>query len=550
MVTPSLSTLIAILVLFGLLFAMVRRPWTAIGMLVYLLCFVLLISFVKQAYLGMAMSLADVYFFLLRPVENFHLFINYPLLGVSLLGICLGFALCLFVGVRFEQPLHHLTHARHGRWIRISTATASLIVGVTAAVLSSAASRAKSLDSNVYTAFQDMYEAPPIVGAIDRLNAFFDNRNTDAVLPPRREQTRFAMPDSQTTAEFSGVRPDIFLILEESTFDPTLIQGCVPKDCDNTMLHPINAAQRTQQGPLLVHSSGGGTWLSEFALMSGFDWHVFGRGGAYAPVSLAPRLQDPLPKRLHALGYRTIGVYPTNGNFLSAESAYKHYGFDEFYAAPDLDLPNDWQKAYDHLVFEKALALVDRNDDPRPVFLFVLTIRNHGPHGEGNVPIPAAFQHAVQTHGVWLGDYLARMRESSSDFARLAAQWLKSSRPRVIGWFGDHQPEAAWDFTQHPEKLIRDRLASNVTDKQLPYVTQYQLSANFGDRNTAVSKEALDIAYLGEQIRSFAGLPLDASDSATHEVAVTCKGMMLACADHALINDYLSYRIYQLDAVH
>jgi hypothetical protein len=141
------------------------------------------------------------------------------------------------------------------------------------------------------------------------------------------------------------------------------------------------------------------------------------------------------------------------------------------------------------------------------------------------------------------------MRDSSTDFTQLAGQWLKSPRPRIIGWFGDHQPEAAWDFTQHPEHLQRERMATNVTDKQFQYLTQYQLSANFGDRNQRVSRDALDIAYLGEQLLFFAGLPLDNGASISREVAAACNGMMLSCADHALIGDYLSYRIYQLGAV-
>jgi hypothetical protein len=529
---------------------MVRRPWTAAAMLLYLLCFVLLISFVKQAYLGVAMSLADVYFFLLRPAENFHLFINYPLLGLSLLGAGLGFALCLVAGLRFERPVHLMARPRHGRWMRITTALASLLLGFGTALMSSEQSRAQVNDDDVFAAFQAMYEMQQVGGVVNRLNLFFNNRSAEASLPAMRTQTRFTVPTAPAAAGFAGIRPDIFMVLEESTFDATLIRDCAPSDCDNTMLHPLTSAQRSQQGPLLVHSTGGGTWLAEFALMSGFDWRVFGRGGAYAPVSLAPRLHDALPERLRALGYRTIAVYPTDGNFLSAQSAYGYYGFEEFYGASDLNLPGDWQEIYDHVIFDKALQLAQRTDDPRPVFIFVLTIRNHGPHGEGNVPVPLAFHKAEQQHGAALADYLARMRESSTDFTHLAEQWLNSSRPRVLGWFGDHQPEAAWDVTQHPALLQRDHVATNVTEKQVEYLTQYQLSANFGEHNQLVSREALDISYLGEQLLSFAGLPLDAGANVARQVAVTCRGMMLNCADHALINDYLSYRIYQLAEVH
>jgi hypothetical protein len=285
--------------------------------------------------------------------------------------------------------------------------------------------------------------------------------------------------------------------------------------------------------------------------MSGFDWRVFGRGGAYAPISLAPRLHDTLPERLRGLGYRTVAIYPTDGNFLSAQSAYGYYGFDEFYAARDLHLPDDWHEVYDHVVFDKTLALIqrsDRKDDLRPVFVFALTIRNHGPHGAVGARSSSAL-HAPTRLGVELNDYLARMRDSSNDFTRLAKQWLKSPRPRVIGWFGDHQPEAAWDFTQDPRRLQRDRMATNVSEKQFPYLTQYQLSANFGERTQVLSRDALDISYLGAQLLGFAELPLNAGAMAADEVAASCKGMMLSCSDHALIADYLSYRIYQLGAV-
>ena len=283
--------------------------------------------------------------------------------------------------------------------------------------------------------------------------------------------------------------------------------------------------------------------------MSGFDWRVFGRGGAYAPVSLAPRLREALPAHLRKLGYRTIAVCPTSGNFLSAQTAYKDYGFDEFYSADDLKLNDDWTELYDHTMFDNALKLAQNANDPRPVFVFVLTIRNHGPHGDGAVDIPDNFNHAKQQFGTALADYLGRMRDSSDDFTHLAAQWLNSPRPRVIGWFGDHQPEAAWDFTQHPELMLRDRLAPNVKIENTKYLTQYQLSANFGDHQQAISHDAIDISYLGTQLLSFAGVSLTAGENASREVEVKCDGMMVLCPDHELINDYLSYRIHELHEV-
>lgn len=550
MILPSLSTVIAILIIYGVLFSLAHRVWTALAMTTYVVCFVLLLSVVKQSYLGVAATLADVVFFLMHPKENFHLFVHYPMLGVLLLTLLLGFASCLIVGLKLEKPIHQRIRPPHRHSIRIAVAAISVALSAGAVWATSSASRTQVTEGDVFDAFESMYQLQNVSGIVYRLNLFFNNRSMEPTLPAAREQQRFKLSNLATTNNPSVIRPDIFMILEESTFDSTLIANCDPAQCDNAMLHPLSFSTRTQQGPLLVHSTGGGTWLSEFAFMSGFDWRLFGRGGAYAPVSIAPRLQEPLPEHLRRLGYRTVAVCPTGGNFLSAQTAYQHYGFDEFYSADDLKLESDWTELYDHTMFEHALKLSQRDGDTRPVFVFVLTIRNHGPHGEGAIELSEEFQRVQAKHGPYLADYLSRMRDSSEDFTQAAKQWLSSTRPRVIGWFGDHQPEAAWDVTQHHELLQRDRVPTNITEQQIEYITQYQLSANFGDQLHDAAHEAIDISYLGSQLIAFAGLPPTAGEHVARDVAIQCNGMMITCKDRELINDYLSYRIHELKEIH
>jgi hypothetical protein len=339
------------------------------------------------------------------------------------------------------------------------------------------------------------------------------------------------------------------MVLEESTFDPTLIARCPLPQCDSSLLHPLRRAAANEQGALLVHSTGGGTWLSEFAFLSGFDWRVFGRGGAYAPVSVAPRLQNALALRLRHAGYRTIAVCPTDGNFLSARSAYASYGFEEFHAAEDLHFGANWHSVRDAEVFERALELAARGDDPRPLFLFVLTIRNHGPHGEPGASIPKDLAGVRKRTSAGLADYLGHMRDSASEYTALARRWLASPRPRVIGWFGDHQPETAWDFTANPGALRAARLPGNLPAGQLQYLTRWQLSANFPALTAPPDAGALDLAFLGTRLLRFAGLPLDPEERATLSLAAQCHGLMLGCANRELVADYLSYRIHELRSV-
>ena len=215
-------------------------------MLLYVLCFVLLISVSKQHYLGVAATLADVVFFLSHPKENFHLFINYPLLGILLLVSLLGFAACVVAGLKLERPLHHKVRSPHRRWMRITAATASLALSVGVILSTSAATHAQVKESDIFDAFESMYALQDVNGVVNRMNAFFNNRSMEATVPAIHEQHIFHKPDTSSTGDFNGIRPDIFMILEESTFDPTLIANCDADECDNAMLHPLSVATRTQ----------------------------------------------------------------------------------------------------------------------------------------------------------------------------------------------------------------------------------------------------------------------------------------------------------------
>jgi len=542
----SLSTTVATLVCLALTFALTRRVVTSIAATAYLLLAVLVSSLVKEAHLGVALALADVNFFLLRPAENFKLFVNYPKLGLALIFLLAGWIAFLWIGARKER-VNGWMSAPFGKWLRVGTAFAALVLAASGSFLAAESSHARVNDGDAYAAFLAMYEMQNVKGPIARLNVFFNNRSMEASIPEFRKQHRFLMTDAPHV--LGATLPDIMLVLEESTFDPQLVRACPPTLCDYSLLHPIKSAKRNQQGPLLVHTTGGGTWLAEFAVLSGLDWRVFGRGGAYAPVSLAPRLKHALPQYLRALGYRTVAVYPTDGNFLSATLAYQHYGFDEFYDRRDLGLPDDWPQTRDRMVFDKALRLAAKSGDARPVFVFVLTIRNHGPHGANPKQIPQEFAALGKQTDPSFTDFLARMRDSSQDYAALSKSWLSSDRPRVLAWFGDHQPEAAWDLTGDVKRLNFQRVATNTRSEHSKYLTFYQFAANFGMPSRTHFAAAIDLSYLGAELLSFADLPLDAGSIAARQTAAACNGLLLDCADRALVADYLSYRIHDLRSV-
>ena len=553
-----MSTLIALGVVLGLLLALTRRPLTSTALTLYVAATLLVASIVKQSFLGMPLTLADVRFFLLRPAVNAALFTNYPLLGLALIAL-LGYGIAVAAAGRKLEPRSALLSApRLGAALRVALALAPLLAmgaGLRAPPPRAGAGAGDGTPDNfdAWQAFLTLHDMERPAGPLARLAIFFDNRDIIATLPPLRAQTRF--PESEEAASDAVAAPpplhlpDILMVLEESTFDPRLIARCPLAQCDSSLLHAPRRARANEQGALLVHSTGGGTWLAEFAFLAGFDWRAFGRGGAYAPVSLAPRLRRSLPLRLRAAGYRTIAVCPTDGNFLNARSAYASYGFEEFHAAEDLNFGSNWHSVRDAEIFERALEIAARPLDARPVFLFVMTIRNHGPHGEPGSIIPKTLARVRQRTSPALADYLGRMRESATDYAALARRWLAAPRPRVIGWFGDHQPEAAWPFTGKPGALRAARLPTHLPAGQLQYLTRWQLSANFPAAAEPPGSDVLDLAFLGTRLLRFAALPLDPEERASLSLSAHCHGLMLGCEHRDVVADYLSYRIHELRSV-
>ncbi len=133
--------------------------------------------------------------------------------------------------------------------------------------------------------------------------------------------------------------------------------------------------------------------------------------------------------------------------------------------------------------------------------------------------------------------------------AQLRRIWLGAAHPRVIGWFGDHQPEFAWDYLNTMADVDSTRFAINAGASELRFLTYHQLSANFGEPGVSTSLAALDVPFLETELLEFSGVPLDAGMQAASTVSAQCHRLLLDCTDRPLINDYISYRVHDLHAV-
>lgn len=339
-------------------------------------------------------------------------------------------------------------------------------------------------------------------------------------------------------------RPDIIAVLEESTFDPRMLTACTARECDARMFHAD--ANTIAHGWLDVHTWGGGTWTSEFAFLTGLPHTLFGPGGVYAPFNLAPRIRFTLPRMLAADGYRTVGIYPTEGDFMNGRNAYADYGFDAFYGGEQLQL--DWGATDDQVfqALERVVATERAKAPGKPLFIFVLTLYQHGPHMTPLVELPAPYNRPLfpdalapgnRTLDEWLNlnltNYLQRLAMSDAAMTRLETFLQHDDHPALLLHFGDHQPSFGGAIN-----VLAKNVPAQVPDSK--FVTYYMLKGfNLPIRRREYP--VLDIAYLGSVLLDAAGLPRDSFFTANALLRDRCDGHDLDCHKPALRNSYRAW---------
>jgi hypothetical protein len=492
---------------------------------------------VKLRVAGSVLTWQDVHYFLLRFRDNVGVFASQPTLVTYGVGATAAMVAAMFLAWRLEGPAAPQTLGIRTllRWL-----LPLVLVLWCANELHDSTRRIQRMDA--WKIGQISIHRP--------VSTFLSTLDMD----PRAQFTRadtagFAQAvRTAETAGAPGTRPaDIVVFLQESQFNPQSIAGCPPSLCAVDVFAAL--AGTTDFGEMRVHTRGGGTWLSEFALATGVPHDVYGLAGSFASFNLAPGVNRSLLRSLKAAGYRTIAVYPVSGGMMNARMAYRGYGFDEFYDAWDLGLPGHYLTT-DTAMHEAAVkVLQSARAGDKPIFLLALTIFNHSEHGIKMERVPAdsvaaargVFGHQAEAES--LADYVWRSREFGAAYARTRAAVLGSGRPAVLAWFGDHQPP----FGTAPQ--VRDAVRS-VAGRGMPngYITWYNVATNIGTPPKPRARP-LDIAFLPGLLAERAGAPLDDWLRANVLARERCGGLLVECVAPGWRDAYLTYLLDDLRAI-
>ena len=228
----------------------------------------------------------------------------------------------------------------------------------------------------------------------------------------------------------SLVYPDIIVIQHESIFDPR-VYGLSVEPVVQAFLSPKNGLY----GGLNVDIFGGGSWQSEFSLLTGLSSASFGSNAYFLFKRGVGRFHNSLPQALTALGYKTTLASSCRRNFLNYDDFYSSIGIAERLFTDDFSLPFDASRFEatnsDALFLEAAISAHTKRitTDTAPRFLYALTNFNHGPHNRRLVE-PGRFERerAFATASLsdpYYAEYYARTRGDCRDLEQAQIRALR-----------------------------------------------------------------------------------------------------------------------------
>jgi Sulfatase len=239
--------------------------------------------------------------------------------------------------------------------------------------------------------------------------------------------------------------PHVITVQSESFFD---IRRWLP-DVKTEVLAEFDraCAESVCHGTLEVSAWGANTVRTEFSLLTGLDGnrlsvHQFNPYRSLASIEL-----PSIVRHYKNLGYQTIAIHPYSKKFYRRDQVFPVLGFDQFldieYFAPS---QRTGPFVSDAAVSDMIEQLLKQNQDTGgpPLFIFVITMENHGPL---HLETPASQDLYSHCHRPLpegcddIGVYLKHLRNADVMIGRVTrALKMSTQRPGVLAWYGDHVP--------------------------------------------------------------------------------------------------------------
>ncbi|MGG4609147.1 LTA synthase family protein [Providencia sp. Me31A] len=370
----------------------------------------------------------------------------------------------------------------------------------------------------VMSAQNSSYQSPKFAGSAD----YFIEKAAQVTL------------ENNTESE----KPDIVLLLQESTVDPHIYNLPV-----GTKLPELFMFQ--QDSGVIAHSQmrvqtfGGGTWLSEFSALTGLNSDDFGAQKSGVFYFIVDNLKNSLFKEMKANGYYTVVLTPFNKGAYHSGHAYETLGVDRIIQPQELGYPGKLQDNLWTISTEDMLKYVKEilaKETDKPVFIFSLTMYEHGPYKESHSDdygIKEKIKHKDAAGE--FSHYMEKIVASDASIRNFAEFIEKRGRPLMFLYFGDHQPGIS--LNQYNSELSSPA-----------YLTQFTLRDNLKSGTDIKTGALTDISFLGGILLERANLKVSPFYEANIKMRHLCNGKLNDCEDEKLVDSYRNYLYRTLKA--
>ena len=335
------------------------------------------------------------------------------------------------------------------------------------------------------------------------------------------QEARLQTPESCAPAP---KLPHIILIHQESAVPPALFPTLNYDPALDTFFQSFDGSLNK----LRVETFGGGSWLTEFSLLTGLSTQSFGGMRQFLQQVMAGRIHDTLPQALARCGYRNVMFYPMLRHFLGSGRFFEAAGIREIFDAKAQQAKLAHER--DRFYYANALTEIGRHVKSlaQPLFLYIQTMAAHGPYDYVYSPEVAVAGGGRGTHPA-MSEYLRRLAMARMDYAYLRSELVRRfpKQAFLIMHYGDHQPTATRSLLGFGESASVEVVMAS--GNEAARITYYALDAVRYRPPPLPSLEVLDVAYLGTMLLDAAGLPLSDAYRERRRLMLLCRGHYHAC---------------------
>jgi len=320
------------------------------------------------------------------------------------------------------------------------------------------------------------------------------------------------LPRENDTSDFQ--HPDIIVILSESYWDPTVLNG-VTFSADPLENYRY-IAKTNPGGNMISPTFGGGTVRPEFEIMTGLTTSSLPSGNIpYQQYNMLRVFSYPRVYR--ELGYDTVGIHTYQKNFYDRDKAYPLLGFDEFLGEYDLNAEHHWNSGpyiTDETISEEVIYQLSQPRD-NSVFVMAITMENHGLYREkynaSDWKITVSGDSLNERQVIALQNFVTGTSNSDRALREIYDYVMEREKPTVVLWYGDHLPTLGEDFMPYTTTgTITSDKASEWTqeEKMTMFSTPFLVFTNYDTGRTFRAQgESVSPYYLPALLADYIGAP-------------------------------------------